>query len=35
MNTQNLDFTHQMKSLQTEQNVGCLKNVDMNLCAFT
>ena len=24
-----------MKSLQTEQNVNCLKNVAMNLCPFT
>lgn len=27
--------THQMNSLQCEQNVGCLKNVAMNLCPLT
>jgi hypothetical protein len=26
---------YQMKSLQMEQKVGCLKNVAMNLCPFT
>ena len=28
-------FPHQMKSPQWEQNVGCLRNVAMNLCELT
>lgn len=28
-------MAYQIKSLQCEQNVGCLKNLGMNLCPFT
>jgi hypothetical protein len=29
------ECTYQMNSLQCEQNVGCLRNVAMNLCPLT